>query len=84
LLRLAIKRSFEFFTANIRNYHTRPAYAHVEFLTWCEGAGVPAIAYPELALILLTVTTKAATYGPVLGELFVYFALRPQNWIVFG
>jgi integrase/recombinase XerC len=39
-------RFLEFFTANIRNPHTRRAYAQAacEFLTWCETAGVPSIA----------------------------------------
>ncbi len=38
-------RFFEFFTANIRNPHTRRAYARAvtEFLTWCESNGVPVI-----------------------------------------
>jgi site-specific recombinase XerD len=36
----------EFFAANIRNPHTRRAYARAaeEFLTWCADAGVPSIA----------------------------------------
>jgi hypothetical protein len=35
----------EFFAANIRNPHTRRAYARAadEFLAWCASAGVPAI-----------------------------------------
>jgi site-specific recombinase XerD len=39
-------RFLEFFTANIRNPHTRRAYAQAtrEFLAWCEAAGVPSIA----------------------------------------
>jgi len=39
-------RFLEFFAANIRNPHTRRAYARAaeEFLTWCAGAGVPSIA----------------------------------------
>ncbi len=39
-------RFIEFFTANIRNPHTRRAYARGvgEFLAWCEAAGVPSIA----------------------------------------
>jgi integrase/recombinase XerC len=39
-------RFLEFFTANIRNPHTRRAYAQAtrEFLTWCEVAGVSSIA----------------------------------------
>jgi integrase/recombinase XerC len=38
-------RFLEFFTANIRNKHTRRAYAQAarEFLAWCERAGVPSI-----------------------------------------
>jgi site-specific recombinase XerD len=39
-------RFLEFFSANIRNPHTRRAYAQAtrEFLSWCEMAGVPSIA----------------------------------------
>jgi site-specific recombinase XerD len=38
-------RFLEFFAANIRNPHTRRAYARAadEFLAWCASAGVPAI-----------------------------------------
>src|SRR5438132_3545677 len=38
-------RFLEFFTANIRNPHTRRAYARAaeEFLVWCASAGVPSI-----------------------------------------
>jgi site-specific recombinase XerD len=39
-------RFLEFFTANIRNPNTRRAYARAvtEFLTWCQGIGVPDLA----------------------------------------
>jgi hypothetical protein len=38
-------RYVEFFPANIRNPHTRRAYARAadEFLAWCASAGVPSI-----------------------------------------
>src|SRR3954469_7878713 len=38
-------RFIEFFTANIRNAHTRRAYAQAvrEFLAWCKGAGIDSI-----------------------------------------
>jgi hypothetical protein len=38
-------RFLEFFAAQIRNPHTRRAYARAahEFLAWCEGAGVTSI-----------------------------------------
>src|SRR6266446_1402915 len=38
-------RFLEFFAANIRNPHTRRAYARAadEFLAWCADAGVPSI-----------------------------------------
>jgi hypothetical protein len=38
-------RFLEFFAANIRNPHTRRAYARAaeEFLTWCADAGVSSI-----------------------------------------
>jgi hypothetical protein len=39
-------RFFEFFTANIRNPHTRRAYARAvqQLLVWCEQHGVRSIA----------------------------------------
>src|SRR5260221_1048513 len=39
-------RFLEFFVANVRNPHTRRAYARAadEFLAWCASAGVPSIA----------------------------------------
>jgi site-specific recombinase XerD len=39
-------RFLEFFTANIRNRHTRRSYARtaVEFMTWCESAGLASLA----------------------------------------
>jgi integrase/recombinase XerC len=42
----ARERFLEFFAANIRNKHTRRAYAQAtrEFLAWCERAGVTSIA----------------------------------------
>ena len=42
----ALIRFLEFFTANIRNPHTRRAYyrACEEFLAWCANTGVPSIA----------------------------------------
>jgi site-specific recombinase XerC len=42
----ASMRFLEFFTANIRNPHTRRAYARAaqEFLAWCTSVGVPSIA----------------------------------------
>ena len=42
----ARERFLEFFAAQIRNRHTRRAYALAtrEFLAWCEGAGVASIA----------------------------------------
>ena len=42
----ASRRFLEFFAANIRNPHTRWAYARAaaEFLAWCDDRGVPSIA----------------------------------------
>ena len=38
-------RFLEFFAANIRNPHTRRAYARAaeEFLIWCASGGVPSL-----------------------------------------
>jgi site-specific recombinase XerD len=45
----ARKRFLEFFTANIRNAHTRRAYARTigEFLAWCERVRIPSITVVE-------------------------------------
>jgi integrase/recombinase XerC len=45
----ASMRFLEFFAANIRNPHTRRAYARAaeEFLAWCASAGVASIAAPQ-------------------------------------
>src|SRR3984957_3163988 len=42
----AAERFFGFFTANIRNMHTRRAYykAACRFSDWCEGKGLPNLA----------------------------------------
>jgi site-specific recombinase XerD len=55
-------RFIEFFTANIRNPHTRRAYARsvAEFLAWCERAGVPSIAAVQ--------PVHVATYIEQLGQ----------------
>ena len=47
----ASMRFLEFFAANIRNSHTRRAYARAaeEFLAWCADAGVTSIAAVEPA-----------------------------------
>src|SRR5438128_11516677 len=53
-------RFLEFFAANIRNPHTRRAYARAadEFLAWCASAGVPAIgAVQPVSLRSLRATT---------------------------
>jgi hypothetical protein len=47
----ASMRFLEFFAANIRNPHTRRAYARAagEFLAWCEDAGVSCLGnFPTL------------------------------------
>ena len=41
----AQQRFLDFFTSNIRNAHTRRAYARAvrSFLVWCEGRGVASL-----------------------------------------
>jgi site-specific recombinase XerD len=58
----AQKRFFEFFTANIRNTHTRRAYARSvgEFLAWCERVRIPSITAIE--------PVHVATYIEMLGK----------------
>jgi hypothetical protein len=48
-------RFLEFFAANIRNPHTRRAYARAadEFLAWCASAGVPSIGAVQPVSVLI-------------------------------
>jgi hypothetical protein len=56
-------RFLEFFAANIRNPHTRRAYARAaeEFLTWCADADVPSIT--DVQPVHVATWIEAATRG---------------------
>jgi site-specific recombinase XerD len=58
---LAGMRFLEFFAGNIRNPHTRRAYARAadEFLAWCASVGVPSIA--EVQAVNVAAWIEAAT-----------------------
>ena len=61
----ASMRFLEFFAANIRNPHTRRAYARAadEFLAWCASAGVPSIGAVQplhVAIWIVTATRELA------------------------
>ena len=55
----ASMRFLEFFAANIRNPHTRRAYARAadEFLAWCADAGVPSIGAVQLVHVATWIET---------------------------
>ena len=55
----------EFFAANIRNPHTRRAYARAaeEFLAWCATAGVPSIGAVQPVHVATWI--EAGTAGPL-------------------
>jgi hypothetical protein len=59
-------RFLEFFAANIRNPHTRRAYARAadEFLTWCAAAGVPSIAAVQPVHVATWIEAPARASSP--------------------
>ena len=64
----ASSRFLEFFTVNIRNPHTRAAYARAagEFLSWCEGKGIV-----ELGRVTLLHVAGYMTTSPMAGRIEV-------------
>src|SRR5437660_10558388 len=79
-------RFLEFFTANIRNPHTRRAYARAadEFLSWCADAGVPSIAavQPVHVATWIEAGTRELAAPRVKQRLA---AIRPLfDWLVMG
>ena len=56
-------RFLEFFAVNIRNPHTRRAYARAadEFLAWCADAGVPSIAAVQPVHVATWIETSTRT-----------------------
>jgi site-specific recombinase XerD len=81
----AAKRFVEFFTATIRNPHTRKAYAHAagDFFAWCEGHGLalPAIEPLHVAAYveLITRDKSAPTVKQHLAAIRMLF-----DWLVTG
>ena len=58
------KRVFEFFTANIRNRHTREAYARgaAEFSAWCERRGIGHLRSVEPSTSRLTLRSCSSAW----------------------
>jgi len=83
--RKAVKRFFEFFTANIRNKNTREAYyrALVDFFAWCDDRGFDLI---DLEPIVV------AAYVEYLGEVYSKPTIKQHlaairmcfDWLVTG
>jgi hypothetical protein len=67
----ASMRFLEFFAANIRNPHTRRAYARAadEFLAWCASVGVPAIGAVHLVHVATWIEagTRELSVGQEIG-----------------
>src|ERR1700730_9313425 len=63
-------RFLEFFTVNIRNPNTRAAYsrAAVEFLRWCEGAGIGALDQVQPVHVAAYVEQLGRRMWPALGQ----------------
>src|SRR5437763_5072560 len=79
-------RFLEFFAANIRNPHTRRAYARAadEFLAWCASAGVPSIAdvQPVHVAAWIEASTRALAARAVKERLAAIRHLL--DWLVTG
>ena len=82
----AERRFVEFFAAQLRNAHTRAAYARAatRFLDWCAGAGAPGLGAIEAVHVAAWVElrTREASAPTVKQELA---ALRRLfDWLVIG
>jgi len=80
----APERFLEFFAANIRNPHTRRAYARqaMQFLAWCEGRGVtrlPDVRPLHVAGYIEAMPAQAQTVKQALAAIRMLF-----DWLVIG
>jgi len=79
-------RFLEFFTATIRNRHTRRAYARAahDFLTWCQAAGVSSLMAVQPLHVATWIEQQAQTYAaPTVKQRLA--ALRHLfDWLVIG
>ncbi len=82
----AVSRFIEFFTANIRNRHTRRAYLRnaKTFLTWCESRGITSLNHVKPVTVaayieLLQQTHSKPTVKQTLATIRMLF-----DWLVIG
>src|SRR5271155_1463850 len=79
-------RFLEFFTASIRNAHTRRAYAGAvgEFLAWCEGRGVASIAAVQPLHVAAYIEALSKARSTPTAKLRLAAIRRLFDWLVVG
>ncbi|WP_346380560.1 tyrosine-type recombinase/integrase [Acidithiobacillus sp.] len=76
----------EFFAANIRNQHTRRAYARavVDFLAWCEDAGVRSIVQIQPLHVAAWVELQTREYAAPTAKQRLAAVRHLFDWLVTG
>jgi site-specific recombinase XerD len=79
-------RFMEFFAANIRNPHTRRAYARAvkDFLTWCEDAGVCSIAQVQPLHVAAWVELQTREHAAPTAKQRLAAVRHLFDWLVTG
>lgn len=79
-------RFLEFFTAQIRNHHTRRAYGKAvdEFLTWCAAAGVTSIHQVQPLHVAAWVESLTRTHAAPTAKQRLAAIRRLFDWLVTG
>jgi site-specific recombinase XerD len=79
-------RYMEFFAANIRNPHTRRAYARAvkDFLAWCEDAGVRSIVQVQPLHVAAWVELQTREHAPPTAKQRLAALRHLFDWLVMG
>ena len=79
-------RFLEFFSANIRNPHTRRAYSRavVDFLAWCEDAGVRSIARCSRCMSRPGSSCRRTTHAAPTAKQRLAAVRHLFDWLVIG
>jgi len=79
-------RFLEFFTAQIRNPHTRRAYgrAVTDFLAWCEDAGVPSVIAVRPLHVAAWIEQQTREHAAPTAKLRLAAIRRLFDWLVMG
>lgn len=82
----AVRRFLEFFTVNIRNPHTRRAYARScsRFLFWCETRGVSDLGRIEPMLVAAFIEEETKTREPLTVKQELAAIRMLFDWLVIG